>query len=309
MANKFAVSSKTINDIYTAFNRSFNDDLNGLANMPDSLSPLAKSITTSMDTVKMPYFFDTGTGMNGWTPPEEKRIDKLLGGVLELTVTDYEKTFEVRLDDIESDNLGIYRSQVSALAQNVITQDDNLIASLLVNGDSTACYDGQNFFSNSHPTASGTQDNLLAGTLSAETLFSGITAMRKFTRYNGDKINIFPNTLVIPPDLEKTAIELMDSAVQVKDSASSDYMNYFKGRINNIIVTPFLTDANDWYLVALNQTAKPFIKIVKQGYPKMKNSRPDGDMAFLRNAIMFSAEQKMVIDYYAWQTAIKFTNA
>jgi len=308
MANEFAITQKKINDIYVAFKRSFNQDLKSLKNNPESLGQLARVITTNTDTVKMPYYFDKGSGLNSWTPPEMKKVDQLHGGVLQLDIQDYEKTFQMRKIDIERDNLGIYRGEVEDLAHNVLSQDDVLIAALLAGGDSATGYDGVNFFATTHPTADSTQSNLSSGTLSATTLFSGVSMMRKFTGYNGEKLNIFPNCIVVPPDLEKTAVELMDSNIHVADSAASDYLNYFKGRVTKIIVSPYLTDTDDWYLVSLGQSAKPFIKATKNGYPKFVKSSPDGDMAFYNGALAFGVEHRMVIDYYAWQCAIKFTN-
>lgn len=63
----------------------------------------------------------------------------------------YEATLIVEREDIEDDNLGIYRPLARAMADEVIAFYNRNIASLLKNGFSTLCYDGQKFFDLSHP--------------------------------------------------------------------------------------------------------------------------------------------------------------
>lgn len=63
----------------------------------------------------------------------------------------FESTVGVQRVQIEDDNLGIYTPMAQAMGQAAAVHPDKLIAALLAAGESTLCYDGQNFFDTDHP--------------------------------------------------------------------------------------------------------------------------------------------------------------
>ncbi|MCL6620226.1 MAG: Mu-like prophage major head subunit gpT family protein [Thermomonas hydrothermalis] len=69
------------------------------------------------------------------------------------TVTNklYEGTVGVRRTDIEDDNVGIYTPLFAEMGRAAKAHGDELVFGLLAAGESTLCYDGQNFFDTDHP--------------------------------------------------------------------------------------------------------------------------------------------------------------
>jgi phage major head subunit gpT-like protein len=63
----------------------------------------------------------------------------------------YEATLQVKREDIEDDNLGIYRPLARSLAKEVVDFFDRHIVALMVDGFTGLCYDGQPFFDAEHP--------------------------------------------------------------------------------------------------------------------------------------------------------------
>jgi len=63
----------------------------------------------------------------------------------------WENSIQVSRDDIEDDNLGMYPGMAQALAEEAATHPDKLVGSLLPEGLTSLCYDGQNFFDTDHP--------------------------------------------------------------------------------------------------------------------------------------------------------------
>lgn len=63
----------------------------------------------------------------------------------------YESTLEVKRTDIEDDNLGIYPTISRGMADEVTSFKNRNIATIMKNGFSSLCYDGQNFFDTDHP--------------------------------------------------------------------------------------------------------------------------------------------------------------
>ena len=63
----------------------------------------------------------------------------------------YESTVAVKRTDVEDDNLGIYTPLFAEMGRAAGTHPDTLIFQLLAAGESSTCYDGQNFFDTDHP--------------------------------------------------------------------------------------------------------------------------------------------------------------
>lgn len=64
---------------------------------------------------------------------------------------DYELTIAVRRNDIEDDNIGIYKPLFEEMGRAAGAHYDQIVYGLLKNGWETPCYDGQNFFDFDHP--------------------------------------------------------------------------------------------------------------------------------------------------------------
>lgn len=98
-------------------------------------------------------------------------------------------------------------------------------------------------FSASHPRSDGgtAQSNLITSDLAEDSLETVLVAMRGTLDDKGQPQLITPDTLVVPPALEKEARILLDSTQRV-GTANND-INPYKGRLN-IIVWDFLGASN-----------------------------------------------------------------
>ncbi len=101
-------------------------------------------------------------------------------------------------------------------------------------------YDGSALF-----TAGAPHNNLGASNLSTSAMQSGITAMREQTNYAGKRLGLRPRYLVVPPELEWTAMVATRSA-GVPGSPNND-INPMLGYVTPI-VAPQLTSATQWFL-------------------------------------------------------------
>ncbi len=98
----------------------------------------------------------------------------------------YEGTVGVARTDIEDDNVGVYAPLFSEMGRAAKAHADQLVCALLAAGESTLCYDGQNFFDTDHPVypnADGTGTaaqvaNLQAGTDPAWYLLDASRALK-----------------------------------------------------------------------------------------------------------------------------------
>ena len=104
----------------------------------------------------------------------DRVINSIAESAYALANKKYESTLGVARADIEDDNLGIYRPLARAQANEVIAFLNRGVFSLLKNGFSTLCFDGQNFFDTDHPvypktdgTGTATEVSNIQGSASA----------------------------------------------------------------------------------------------------------------------------------------------
>ncbi len=102
-------------------------------------------------------------------------------------------------------------------------------------------YDGSALFTTGAP-----HTNLGAAALSTSAMQTGITAMREQTNFAGKRLGLRPRFLVVPPELEFTAMIVTKSA-GVPGSNNND-INPMLGYVTPI-VSPQLTNATQWFLV------------------------------------------------------------
>ena len=84
----------------------------------------------------------------------------------------YECTVAVKRTDIEDDNVGVYAPLFSEMGRAAKAHADQLVFGLLAAGETTTCYDGQNFFDTDHPVypnVDGTGTATLVSNLQAGT--------------------------------------------------------------------------------------------------------------------------------------------
>jgi len=104
-----------------------------------------------------------------------------------------------------------------------------------------AIYDGNNLFTSGAP-----HNNLGAAALSTAAMQGGVTAMREQTNFAGKRLGLRPKFLVVPPELEFTAMIVTKSA-GVPGSNNND-INPMLGYVTPI-VSAQLTNATQWFLI------------------------------------------------------------
>lgn len=170
---------------------------------------------------------------------------------------EYEASIEVKHADLKDDQTGKYGPVVRSIGESARLYPDELIfGSLLPNGFTNLAYDGQYFFDTDHPIGDtgSTQSNKLTSALDATAFSSARLALMKMKDDQGRPINQNPNLLlVIPPDLLATAEGIIEAEYLASGATNT---NYKKARI---LVSPWLTDTNNWYILNTNGTILPFV--------------------------------------------------
>lgn len=117
-------------------------------------------------------------------------------------------------------------------------------------GFSVAGADAVGLCSTAHPLSPSntgdTQSNEGTLALTSDNVVETKNRMRLFTDDQGELIAAHPDTILVPPELEETAIKIV-SGEKDPDSAENA-INVNRGRYQ-IIVWDYLTDANAWFML------------------------------------------------------------
>jgi hypothetical protein len=137
----------------------------------------------------------------------------------------------------------IEKSGVSVFA-NAFTSTTN------DDGFSTLGPDAVTLCSASHPynaeNTGSVQSNTGTSALSASSVSTTRIAMQKFTDDRGDLMNVTPDTILIPPDLEDTALTIGKS---LQDPVSANNaINPQSGGRWKFVVWHYLADTNNWFM-------------------------------------------------------------
>lgn len=168
---------------------------------------------------------------------------------------EFAKGFMIERKFIDDEMYNIIEKMPRDLARAGRYKVENDAASLFNNAFSadvggtgaSAIYDGKPLISADHPLLGGGKcSNLVTGALSDTTLKQALILGRQQKDEAGKIIQLNFDTLIVPPELEFTAYELVNSTHKV----GTDYndVNSLKGRFK-IIVNPFLKDPDAWFII------------------------------------------------------------
>lgn len=157
-------------------------------------------------------------------------------------VATYGKIFSLTRQAIINDDLGLF-SKIATKYGSAAKRLVNKMVYAQLTG-AVKMQDGVALFDNKHGNVAGTGE-----ALSVKAIAKAITAMRRQKGITGAaNLNITPKYLVVPPELEVTAYQIVNSTAAV-DGTNSGVINPYKGRFV-VVADAELTDPDAWYLVA-----------------------------------------------------------
>lgn len=115
-------------------------------------------------------------------------------------------------------------------------------------GAEVTAEDGLSLCNDAHVNvdSGNSQDNSGTNSLTYAGYKTTKIAHRKFTNYDGEKVLINPDTILVPVDLEEDALQVAN-ATGKPGSANND-VNVYQGTVD-VIVWEYLTDTNAWFSI------------------------------------------------------------
>lgn len=203
----------------------------------------------------------TGLGTFVSIPEGDKmRYDQAIPGFSKTYTHDqFGLGFKMTRIMVDDDRFAIINKLASELGRSAKETVEIAAASDFNNGFDAAYAgpDGKALFATDHPLVkSGTTQNntpLAAADLDVSSLEVALTDFRRMKDPSGKKIRVKPSGLIIPPELEFVAAEILGG--EKRSDTANNTINAFKrrdsfGSFDEWMVWDYLTDTDSWYISA-----------------------------------------------------------
>lgn len=239
----------------------------------------------------------------------------------------YEATLEIALKDLRRDKTPQLQARIGEFASEGDAHWGTLLTTLIINGPSTVCYDGQYFFDTDHSEGdSGSQSNDITVDISAlpcvvhgattapsveemqQAIIQGVAQILSFKDDRGRPMNSNARefTVTVPISMYITALAAV-SAITTAAVQSNQNPNVLPpGFRISIEMMPELTWTDSF---AVWRTDSPIKGLIRQSEtdPVLKMKDETSEFAFDNDAIQIGIDAWRGADYGLWQRACYVT--
>jgi phage major head subunit gpT-like protein len=168
------------------------------------------------------------------------------------THVEYVRGFKVERKLVDDDQYNIINTRPSGLALAAIRKREKSAADIFNNAFASGLgADSQYLCDDAHPASPAntatTQDNAGSSALSRDAIIETRRLMREFKDDRGELIQVMPDTLLVPPELEDEAYVFVGTP-QKTGSADND-LNFVNAMGLRVVVWDYLTDATNWFMI------------------------------------------------------------
>lgn len=237
----------------------------------------------------------------------------------------WEATLEISADDLRRDKTGQIMVRVREMAKNANKHWNRLISTLINNGGSTVCYDGQYFFDTDHSEGdSGSQSNALSIDISAlPTAVHGSTtapsvgemqlvimqaaqSILGFKDDQGEPMNEDASSFLVmtPTPLWSAAVAAVKNPLV--DNGNVNTIKTLDGLKFDVVSNPRLTATDKVYVFRTDADVKPFIR--QEEVPVEVSAIAEGtEYAFDHRKHKYGLYASGNAGYGFWQHAVQAT--
>jgi phage major head subunit gpT-like protein len=198
------ITPQSLRDLRVAINQLFQG---ARTKTPSVYQQFASRTTAATKTVSFPSHAATRK-LRRWDG--ERKVVNGKAYDYRVTAEKFELTMGIPVEEIEDDNCGAWQNTIMDMGVQIELWPDDLVAAVMLAGESGLAFDGLAFFANTHALKSGaTIDNLFGSTsLTKANAEAVIAEMKSWVGEDGRPLRVTPNLLVVPPALEADAFEI-----------------------------------------------------------------------------------------------------
>lgn len=237
----------------------------------------------------------------------ERAIKKLIKKSYSIENKKFEASVEIKRDEIEDDSYGVYAPVFQSMGESAAAWPDQLAFALLPDGFTETCYDEQPFFSANHPV--GPKSKKVSNTnnkpLNAANFKEARALMMSFTNDEGKPLGIVPNLLIVGPDLEDMAKQIVEADFVNVDGVMQS--NTAKG-LAEVLMVPWLAGhAGKWFLIDNRKSIKPLIYQERKAPEFAAITDPNSEHVFKHGTFLYGVEARGNVGFSFWQLAFGST--
>lgn len=236
-----------------------------------------------------------------------------------ITNIDFERTDSIPRNKFEDDKLGLYTFQAKDMGQATAKLHDLQLVAMLQGPVTTStgtaatgnpvCFDGQAFWSGAHPVdidnpagPLGTFSNDLTTLALTPTNYGSARAsMRAFLGRDGIPLGIRPKLLIVPPQLEEAAKQIINSstiapALLANGTQVGGQDNPWKGTARILVIDELANQPKVWYLIDDTRSIRPFVTQVRRAPQFVYLIEPQNPNVFFNKEYVFGVDARSAYD-------------
>lgn len=220
--------------VKTIFRKAMSEETDDIAKDLYAVTPNKSGFARVLNLTAVP-------GMRRWE--SERRPGTFSFSVEMQKIGKWEQSVAINGEDIEDDDLGIYKTAIEEMALENKLIYSALSIEAINKGFTTKSADGYNFFSAEHK-------NLQTGDLTAANYEAARLKVQTQKAENGKPFGYLVDTLIVGPTMESKARAIIEKENLAGGESNT---NYHTAKIK---VVPQITD-NSWYVACLGRKIKP----------------------------------------------------
>ncbi len=199
-----------------------------------------------------------------------------------ITNKEWEVTIGLPVKLVERDTYGLLKPQIQMMAQVTAQHPDDLVSDLLINGFTTKCYTGKNFFDTDHePVKGGTKfTNKDTKKLSAGNWEAARAALRGIKNSEGRPMNLGRDlALCVSPENEGLAKRILEAEFQ---NGGDSNVNKGTGKV---LVLPKLggaTHKEKWFVIEAGYPVRALIVQIERQPTALAVTDPEDSYVVLK---------------------------
>lgn len=269
----------------TAYNKGFDS-------MPERYTKIATKVNSNTAQQSYPWLGQL-PGLREWIG--EREIQKLKAYDYLIKNKKFEMTIAVPRDEIEDDVYGVYTPLFQSMGEAAKVHPDELCFKAILKGFDKKCYDGETFFSDTHKSGGQKVSNISTAALSEESYNQARTSMMSIVGESGRPLNIIPDLLVVPPQLEHQA-RLLLKADEIQGTT-----NVNKDSADLLVVPELAVNPDAWFLMCTNRFLKPLIYQERKKIKFTSLTNETDPNVFFKDEYVYGADGRSNTGYGFWQ--------
>ena len=285
------VNPQNLRGIYVGFNTLFNRALTTVTPLYTEVATVTPSTT---DAETYAWLGDI-PGMREWIGDRE--VQNLSASDYTIKNKDFELTIGIDRNAIGDDKIGLFNPSIEMLGQSAAMHPDKLVFSLLKNGFNEKCFDGKAFFSSEHMIGKSKVSNKGTAKLSLDAYVAARAGMMSLTNSKGEPLDLIPNRLVVPPALEKAALDITEA------DFINGTRNTMQGTAKPLVVPQLAGSDTAWFLLCTTRPIKPLIYQQRKKVKFVSKTNETDDNVFMSKTFLYGADSRGNAGFGFWQMA------